>query len=385
MSSDLVTNAMFYELQNIPFIYFLLKKHNVNYSLKDFLIDDKYEHNMSLKGNNQAIIFLLWYSLLSGLFLYLGYYNLYSNFMTNNIYLLKENLQDISSIKSVYYGLILIFLSGSIKVALVPFHIWLSKVHVEASTIGSVLLAGIALKSGYYIHILFSKSLNLLQGNSNETGSLREVATIAYFFFILCYLLGSIVISISLFFQVDSKRWIALYSIAHMQNYYYFMIASNDRVLELSIYYGMLAHSFISAGLFFIVGYIVDNTNNRNIIEVNSYLSTTTKTLFTLFIISNAAFPFLGLFVTEILNATFLINKYCWLTIIFIILSSSCLVSGLWIINKMTAYLGSSGEFNESTIKDSVLVVILIPLLLLSFAFGFQVIFPISFLNFAQL
>ena len=51
--------------------------------------------------------------------------------------------------------MIILFLSGSIKLSLFPFHIWLGKAHVEAPTIGSIILAGIALKTGFYLHYLF--------------------------------------------------------------------------------------------------------------------------------------------------------------------------------------------------------------------------------------
>ena len=48
---------------------------------------------------------------------------------------------------------ILVVIAGAVKVAVVPFHVWLSKVHGESMTIGSVLLAAIALKVGYVLHV----------------------------------------------------------------------------------------------------------------------------------------------------------------------------------------------------------------------------------------
>lgn len=47
---------------------------------------------------------------------------------------------------------VLFFLAGSVKLALAPFHVWLGKVHTESSTVGSVLLAAMSLKTGYYMH-----------------------------------------------------------------------------------------------------------------------------------------------------------------------------------------------------------------------------------------
>lgn len=41
-----------------------------------------------------------------------------------------------------------------VKVALYPLHVWLGKVHGECSTVGSVLLAGVGLKLGYWLHVM---------------------------------------------------------------------------------------------------------------------------------------------------------------------------------------------------------------------------------------
>jgi NADH:ubiquinone oxidoreductase subunit 4 (subunit M) len=48
----------------------------------------------------------------------------------------------------------MVMVSGSVKVALYPLHVWLGKVHGECSTVGSVLLAGVGLKLGYWLHVL---------------------------------------------------------------------------------------------------------------------------------------------------------------------------------------------------------------------------------------
>ena len=42
------------------------------------------------------------------------------------------------------------FVSFASKIPMFPFHIWLPEAHVEAPTVGSVLLAGILLKLGVY-------------------------------------------------------------------------------------------------------------------------------------------------------------------------------------------------------------------------------------------
>jgi NADH-quinone oxidoreductase subunit M len=208
---------------------------------------------------------------LSGIVLYLGYYKLYDWSGTSNIYVAKACLVDDWECNVALW---LIFMSGGIKVSLIPFHIWLSKVHVEASTVGSVLLAGVALKSGFYIHLMFWREFIFVVISGVEDG-LGMVS-----FYTTFFILGSLVVSLSLFFQVDSKRWIALYSISHMQIFYIILLNTNTTLITSTIFYGMIGHSIISGGLFFVVGFIVDWTANRNIKEINSALYGTNKELF---------------------------------------------------------------------------------------------------------
>lgn len=49
-----------------------------------------------------------------------------------------------------YFFWLSFFLSFSVKLPIVPVHLWLPEAHVEAPTAGSVLLAGVLLKMGGY-------------------------------------------------------------------------------------------------------------------------------------------------------------------------------------------------------------------------------------------
>lgn len=92
---------------------------------------------------------------------------------------------------------IFFFLAGSIKLALAPFHIWLGKVHTESTTLGSVLLAALSLKTGYYLHLTLLS--NTAQTLFLSTHWLADHG-------LLLFTLGTWLCGLVLFVQVDSKR-----------------------------------------------------------------------------------------------------------------------------------------------------------------------------------
>jgi NADH-quinone oxidoreductase subunit M len=352
----------------VPFLFFLLNKLPLDYNIPHTTIDNLGYLNVSRKGVGQAIVLLLWYGILSGIVLYLGYYKLYDWSGTSNIYVAKACLVDDWECNVALW---LIFMSGGIKVSLIPFHIWLSKVHVEASTVGSVLLAGVALKSGFYIHLMFWREFIFVVISGVEDG-LGMVS-----FYTTFFILGSLVVSLSLFFQVDSKRWIALYSISHMQIFYIILLNTNTTLITSTIFYGMIGHSIISGGLFFVVGFIVDWTANRNIKEINSALYGTNKELFYFFIASNAGFPLLGLFVTEIMNFSLFCNYNCMLGVCCILLNGLGFISGYFI-----TYKGVTNVRYFLFIDCFILNFVMIILCLCSISMGIQISFPISLFGF---
>ena len=102
---------------------------------------------------------LFFYTICGSLLLLLGILYIYTITGTFNIeYLLNYNFSD----KEQYFLWLAFFLSFASKIPVFPLHIWLPEAHVEAPTVGSVLLAGILLKLGtyglldfYYFYFLF--------------------------------------------------------------------------------------------------------------------------------------------------------------------------------------------------------------------------------------
>jgi len=178
-------------------------------------------------------------------------------------------------------GTWLLLLGGGVKLALFPLHAWLPKVHVESSTVGSILLAGVSLKTGFWVHTAYAS--NILEILPSD-GCL------------LLLLAGATMSSLALFLQVDLKRWVAVYSISHMNLLYAMVglaIRSNSQMPLSTLLLGMVGHSIISSGMFLVMGYVVDSTGTRTRYELysNWTIGYLLQVIWIGLILANSSFP----------------------------------------------------------------------------------------------
>lgn len=142
------------------------------------------------------------------------------------------------------------FLSFASKIPMFPFHVWLPEAHVEAPTVGSVLLAGVLLKLGVYGFLRFSLTL------------FPEASLFFSPFVYFLSLVGIVYASFSAIRQTDMKRIIAYSSIAHMNlvvlGIFSFNIVGMEGALIQSI-----SHGFVSGGLFFLIGILYNRYHSR--------------------------------------------------------------------------------------------------------------------------
>jgi NADH-quinone oxidoreductase subunit M len=143
-----------------------------------------------------------------------------------------------------------LFLAFAVKVPMMPVHLWLPEAHVEASTAGSVLLAGVLLKLGTYGLLRFSLPL------------LPEANVYYGPFVILLCLLGIVYASLTTLRQVDLKKIVAYSSIAHM-NLVVLSLFTNSMLGEIAASFQMLAHGVASPALFLLVGSLYDRTHTK--------------------------------------------------------------------------------------------------------------------------
>ena len=185
---------------------------------------------------------------------------------------------------------ILLFISFSIKTPMFPFHIWLPEAHVEASTTGSIILAGVLLKLGTYGMFRFLVPLFPF-----------VTKFFSIFIFVLC-IIGIIFISYTILNQIDLKKIIAYSSIVHMSFIIIGLFSFNYYGIEGAILM-MINHGLVASGLFILIGVLYKRFHTRNILYYNSLVSYIPlfSIFFLIFTLFNIGFPGTGGFISEIL------------------------------------------------------------------------------------
>ncbi len=156
------------------------------------------------------------------------------------------------------------FSSFAVKTPMWPVHTWLPDAHVEAPTVGSVLLAAILLKMAGYGFIRFSIGLFPIGSE---------------YFVTLVYILSLIAIiytSLVALMQEDMKKLIAYSSVAHMGFVTLGIFTMTQQGVEGSIFQ-MISHGIISAALFLSVGVIYERMHTRRIKNYGGIVSVMPK------------------------------------------------------------------------------------------------------------
>lgn len=235
----------------------------------------------------KAAYYFFLYTLFGSLFMLFGMIYLYQLTGSLNYYVLLTEIIDLKTQKLLW---LCFFLAFAVKMPLFPFHIWLPEAHVEAPTVGSMLLASLLLKLGGYGLLRFS--LTFLGGAS--VFFTAAVATLA--------IAGVIYGSLSTLRQIDLKRIIAYSSVAHMNLVALGIFSFNRIGIDGSIYL-MVAHGVVSAALFFCVGVVYDRTHTRLLRYYGGLVTVMPlfASLFFIFNLANMGFPGTPNFIGELL------------------------------------------------------------------------------------
>jgi NADH-quinone oxidoreductase subunit M len=180
-----------------------------------------------------------------------------------------------------------------VKLSTVPFHSWLPDAHTQAPTAGSVILAGLLLKTGAYGLIRFV--LPLFPQASHQ------FAPVAMTMGVISILYGAKLA----FAQTDLKRLIAYISVSHMGFILLGIYAFTEMAMQ-GVVIQMIAHGISTGALFMIAGALHDRIQTRDIGQMGGLWTNMPRmgAMGLIFVMASLGLPGLGNFVAEILILT---------------------------------------------------------------------------------
>lgn len=182
------------------------------------------------------------------------------------------------------------FIAFATKLPAVPLHNWLPDAHSQAPTAGSVILAGILLKTGAYGLIRFAVPLF-----PEESLSFAPVA-------MTMGVISILYTAMVAFAQNDLKRLIAYTSVSHMGFVLVGVYSWNPQGVQGAVM-TMLAHGFSAAALFMLAGGIQHRIHTRDMDKMGGFWGVAPKMGFMamFFTVAAVGMPGLGNFVGEFL------------------------------------------------------------------------------------
>jgi len=178
----------------------------------------------------------------------------------------------------------------AVKLPVVPLHTWLPDAHTEAPTAGSVVLAGLLLKTGAYGMIRFLFPL--------FPDACHLFAPIAMVLGVVGILYGAI----QAFGQTDAKRLVAYTSVSHLGFVLLGIFAWNPLALQGAVMQ-MLAHGLSTGALFVLVGALQDRLHTRDLSRLGGLWPMVPRfgSIALFFVMASLGLPGLGNFIGEFL------------------------------------------------------------------------------------
>jgi NADH-quinone oxidoreductase subunit M len=307
MALDLFLFYFFWELMLVP-MYFLINiwghENRVYASIKFFIF-------------TQAGGLLM---LLSILGLYLVHGSATGHFTFDYSQLLGTPMASTTAFW-IMLGFVIAFL---VKVPAFPFHPWLPDAHTEAPTAGSVVLAGLLLKTGAYGLLRFVIPL------------FPDAAAAVSTTMMVLGVIGIIYGAVLAFGQTDLKRLVAYTSVSHMGFVLLGIFAGNLVSLSGAIVQ-MVAHGVSTGALFIVVGMIQMRVHTRDMGRMGGYWSDLPRlsAVGLVFALASLGLPGFGNFVAEfmVLLGTFRVNgMIAAVAAIGLVLAA---IYSLWIVQRV--------------------------------------------------
>ncbi|MBS1681238.1 MAG: NADH-quinone oxidoreductase subunit M [Bacteroidetes bacterium] len=178
-----------------------------------------------------------------------------------------------------------------VKLPVVPFHTWLPDAHSQAPTAGSLILAGLLLKTGAYGLIRFVVPL--------FPEASAEIAPWAMLLGVVGILYGA---SLA-YAQTDLKRLVAYTSVSHMGFVILGVFAFNEIAMQ-GVVMQIITHGISTGALFVIAGTIYERIHMRDISAMSGLWKKAPfmGTVGLVFVLASLGLPGLGNFVAEFLT-----------------------------------------------------------------------------------
>ncbi len=314
---DLFLFFFFWEVMLIP-MYFIIAiwgHENKFYAAKKFFIFTQVSGLLMLV----AIVAIAWFHYLQFGFFSFDYLDLLEVDMSRNV---------------EFWIMLGFFLGFAVKLPSVPFHNWLPDAHSQAPSAGSIILAGVLLKTGAYGLVRFAVPLF-----PNASAEFAPVAmTLAAISILYCAKVA--------FAQADLKRLIAYTSVSHMGFVTLGIYAWNELALQGAVM-TMLAHGLSAAALFMLAGALQHRIHTRDLFAMGGFWRHAPRmgAMAMFFSIAALGMPGLGNFVGEFLAllGAFQANQVLTIVSAFGLIFAS--VYSLWVIQR-----AFHGKFPEASL-----------------------------------
>jgi NADH-quinone oxidoreductase subunit M len=177
-----------------------------------------------------------------------------------------------------------------VKLPIVPFHTWLPDAHSEAPTAGSLILAGLLLKTGAYGILRFVLPL--------FPEAARELAPWAMLFGVIGIIYGAVLA----YSQTDLKRLVAYTSVSHMGFVILGIFAFNELALQ-GVVMQLVTHAISTGALFIMAGMLKERLHTRDINHMGGLWTQMPQmgAIGMLFAMASLGLPGLGNFIAEFL------------------------------------------------------------------------------------
>ncbi len=246
------------------------------------------------EGRIRATVKFVIYTMISGLFLLIAILGLYyahaatTGELTTDYLRLLDTPLPLETARWLFLGF---FVAFAVKLPLFPLHSWLPDAHTEAPTAGSVLLAGLLLKTGGYALIRFAVPL-FPQAAASLSGPIAVIGVI-----------GIIYGAVLAYGQTDMKRLIAYTSVSHMGFVVLGIAAWTLTALQGAVFQ-MLAHGLATGALFAIAGMIHERLHTHEFSALGGLSARLPRlsAFALLFVLASVGVPGMGNFIGEFLT-----------------------------------------------------------------------------------